>query len=277
MEHTNLAIVIVTYNSEDVISGLLSDLFRINQNGPVIVIDNASSDRTVSIIRSHYPQVVVLQNSQNVGYGKAVNQGVEICHTRYILILNPDIRIPASMVIHEMVDFLDSMPSAAAAGPLQYIKDKNGTRLNFISSYWGWNAFAGYLNYCFQHHWPSQTPIKVPFLNAGCFLVRRSAFNQAGKLNPKHFLYGEEADLGLKFIRYGYDSWLLPQIYVIHFREKSLQGLTSGQRRRIRLQAIVNILDALWSGWYGIIYDKLSLLFNNIRMSQFTNRLRRRE
>jgi N-acetylglucosaminyl-diphospho-decaprenol L-rhamnosyltransferase len=221
MEHNNVSCLIVTYNSEEVISNLLTDLFRIIPDGPVIVIDNASSDQTVCIIHNQFPGVQVIQNVRNVGYGRAVNQGVEMCHTPYIFVLNPDISIPDSQTVTELVDFLEASPLAGATGPLQYTVDQNGMGLNFICSYWSWRSFTSYIYYRSQQQWPAKEPIKVPFLNAGCIMIRRSVFIKVGKLNPKYFLYGEDPDLGLKLVRHGYESWLLPNVSVVHFREKA--------------------------------------------------------
>jgi N-acetylglucosaminyl-diphospho-decaprenol L-rhamnosyltransferase len=258
MDYGVVSSVIVTYNSSEVITNLLSDLFRIHPGGSITIIDNASSDQTLATIRNQFPGVSVVANPENIGYARAVNLGVKGCLTPYILVLNPDIRIPEPHTIEIMAKFLDTWPSAGAVGPLQYTVVQDGLKLNFVCSYWGWKAFIGYFYHQANHRWPSHQPIKVPFLNAGCLMIRRSAFIQVGMINPKYFLYGEDPDLGLKYMRYGYESWILPEIHIIHYREKSLQSLPPDLQKKINRQARINIIDALVRGCSLIIFDRLA-------------------
>ena len=107
MKQIKYTSLIVSYNSSEVIPFLLADLFSINPTGPVIIIDNASTDQTVEIIKQQFPQALLIQNTENLGYAKAVNQGFEFCDTPYVFVLNPDIRIPSASVITALVDYLD--------------------------------------------------------------------------------------------------------------------------------------------------------------------------
>jgi N-acetylglucosaminyl-diphospho-decaprenol L-rhamnosyltransferase len=259
MGRSKFTSIIVTYNSAGTIANLLSDLHSACPNGLVMVIDNASTDQTIDIVNSQYPQVQLVRNAQNLGYARAVNQGVERCNTDYVFILNPDIRIQSPRVITKMVKRLDGSPITGVTGPLQY-KMKNGRKhLNFNCTYLGWRAFRGYLYYQRHHQWPSHKPLRVPLLNAGCIMIRRSAFIQIGGINPKYFLYGEDPDLGLKLHLYGYECWLLPSISVIHYREGSFRTLTAKQRWQIRWQAIGNISHAFLMGWLRILFNKMPL------------------
>lgn len=258
MEQPKITTLIVTYNSADVISDLLADLRMFCPLSPVIVIDNASSDQTVEIVRQQYPETRLVQNDQNLGYSRAVNLGFAICDTPYVFLLNPDIRVPTSEVITEMVNWLDSSPQTGATGPIQYKIENQGYQLNFTCSYWSLKAFWGYTYFHIHHKWPSPQAIRVPLLNTGCILVRHTAYKQIGGINPNYFLYGEDPDLGMKLKRYGYECWLLTNVFVIHYREKSLHTLTAKQRMRTRWQAAWNISDAFLSGWGRILIDKIT-------------------
>ncbi len=258
MDQIKSANLIVTYNSEKEISSLLADLHTVNPGSPVVVIDNASTDNTVEIIKNYYPAVQLIQNTQNLGYAKAVNFGFDLCSTPYVFLLNPDIRIPNSGLITEMINWLDHSPLTGAIGPQQCMVKNDSMHFNFTTSHWGFRSFINHVYYRLQHKWLFSKPIRVPMLNAGCLMIRRTAFIQVGKLNPHYFLYGEEPDLGLKLRRYGYECRLLPNTYVIHYREKSLQTLSGNQRWRIRWQAARNISHAILTGWARIITDYLT-------------------
>jgi GT2 family glycosyltransferase len=87
--------------------------------------------------------------------------------------------------------------------------------------------------------------------------IRRSAFEQVGKLNEKYFMYGEEPDLFLKFQRHGWECYLLPHVAVTHYRERSLMTRPVLQRLQLKCHAAWNIADALINGWARILLDKL--------------------
>jgi GT2 family glycosyltransferase len=257
MSHPSSTTLIVTYNSASEISDLLKDLHSYMPGSKTIVIDNASRDGTVDVVQEYFPQVQLVQNPTNVGYAKAVNQGFALCHTEYVLLLNPDIHISSSELVMEMEKCLKHSRKTAAAAPLQFKDDDEKQYLNFTWSYMTLDAFKVYVSSLLRRKQVFPEPIQVPFLNAGCLFIRRSAFEQVGRLNEKYFLYGEEADLFLKFRRYGFECYLLPSVAVTHYRERSLMTKPALQRLGIRFRAAWNIADALIHGWANILLDKL--------------------
>jgi GT2 family glycosyltransferase len=266
MTQSSFTSLIVTYNSASEISNLLDDLHLYAPDSKIIVIDNASKDKTVDVVQGQDPQVQLIQNAANVGYAKAVNQGFELCNTEYVLLLNPDIRIPSPGLFPEMENFLRPFKQIAAAAPMQFKKDEDKRYLNFTWSYSTLNAFKVYISFLLQSKPTFTAPIRVTFLNAGCLFIRRSAFERVGRLNEKYFLYGEEPDLFLKFRRYGFECYLLPTVGVTHYRERSLMTRPVRQRLQIKFRATWNIADALINGWANILLDKLV-----VKRSRFGN------
>ena len=266
MPQPSFTTLIVTYNSTSDISNLLNDLLLYLPEGRIIVIDNASTDKTADVVEEHFPQVRLIRNSTNVGYARAVNQGFALCRTEYVLLLNPDIRINSSQLFDEMEMCLKHSRKIAAVAPLQFKEDHGTQHLNFTWSYMTLPTFKLYLSSLSPRQPVSTEPIQVTFLNAGCLLIRRTAFEQVGRLNEKYFLYGEEPDLFLKFRRHGFACYLLPGVGVTHYREHSLMTRPAFQRLQIRFLAVRNVTDALFYGWANILLDKL--LFKGI---QFVN------
>lgn len=253
---TNL---IVTYNSANDILNLLADLRAYTPASRTILIDNDSQDHTVQLIREQYPEVQVIQNSTNVGYARAVNQGFDLCTTEYVLLLNPDIRIEGDQVFAALEGCIRNSRHIAVAAPLQFKSDENTRRVNHNFSFWNLDAFKMYIAFALKLKQTFRAPIQVTFLNAGCLFVRRSAFYEVGKLSEKYFLYGEEPDLFLKLKRHGFQCYLLPHVEVTHYRERSLNTVPLLTRLRIRLQGILNVIDALAIGWTRILLDKLTV------------------
>jgi N-acetylglucosaminyl-diphospho-decaprenol L-rhamnosyltransferase len=255
--------IIVTYNSENEIGGLLDDLTARRNPQPVIVVDNASRDGTVSLIRQHYPQVTLVENRTDIGYASAVNQAFRLCDTEYFFLLNPDIRLPYDLVDAEMLAAIKNCPNVAAVAPLQFKDTDQKRHLTLTWSYWTPRAFTLFLAAFLQLDPPSHGPIPVTYLNAGCLFIRSSAFRKVGMFNEKYFLYGEEPDLFLKFKRSGFSSLLLPDAYVIHQRESSMKSLASKEYLAVKVQGSANILDALVNGWINILRDTLSTKLPN--------------
>jgi N-acetylglucosaminyl-diphospho-decaprenol L-rhamnosyltransferase len=249
--------LIVTYNSAEEVLNLLSDLHSHTPANPIIVIDNASKDDTAGVIQKHFPHVQLIRNVTNVGYAKAVNQGFALCETEYMLLLNPDIRIGSPQVFSEMELCLKRSHQIAAAAPLQFKNAEKRNSLNLTWSYSTLGAFKVYLSFLLGRKRVFRDPIRVTLLNAGCLFLRKAAFEQVGKLNEKYFMYGEEPDLFLKFRRYGFECYLLPNSAVTHYRERSLITVPALQRLRIKFHAVRNLIDAFITGWALIMLDKL--------------------
>jgi GT2 family glycosyltransferase len=255
---TRFETVIVTYNSAGEIGDLLADLRSLAPGMRVIVIDNDSRDETARLVRQDFPEVELVVNPQNVGYARAVNQGLRLCVTNYVFLLNPDIRLHDPAFHAKMLACMRADKRIAAVGPLQYILDGQKSRLNFTWSYWAPRAFRLYVTHALERKPRFTMPIRVTFLNAGCLLLRRAAFEQVGRLNEKYFLYGEEPDLMLKFKRFGYVCHLHPGTAVIHYRERSIGQLPLARRLARKQRAILNITDALARGIGNILLDRIA-------------------
>lgn len=248
--------LIVTYNSAVDVLNLLADLCEHVPANRIIVIDNASKDETVGVVQRRFPHVQLIRNDINVGYAKAVNQGFALCDTEYVLLLNPDIRIPSAQLFSEMEECLTQSRQISAVAPLQFKNDAQRDSLTFTWSYATLNTFKIYLSFLMRRKLSVTAPVRVTFLNAGCLFIRRSAFEQVGKLDEKYFMYGEEPDLFLKFRRYGFESYLLPNSTITHYRERSLMTVPASRRLQIKFRAVWNVMDALITGWARIVLDK---------------------
>jgi GT2 family glycosyltransferase len=249
--------LIITYNSLNEIGDLLYDLIHHVPTNPLVVIDNASKDGSADLVSSQFPFVHLVRNELNIGFSRAVNQGASICKTPYILLLNPDIRILDENVLAEMLVCLERQPQVAVVAPLQFKDSAKERHLNFTWSYLSPQAFMFFIKHRFHLLQPRTAPMPVPFLNMGCLMLRREAFERVGKLNEMYFLYGEEPDLFLKFMRYGYECCLLPYVSIIHYRERSIGKVEPLKQMSFRVMGLGNIIHALAKGYGSICFDYL--------------------
>ena len=113
-----LSVLIVHYNTTALLKKCLATLFEQDQGVPfeVVVVDNASPDTSVQCLPSLFSNVEFYFNSKNLGFARACNQGMEICQTPYIFLLNPDTVLPQGG-LKVLVDFMGKMPDVGACGP----------------------------------------------------------------------------------------------------------------------------------------------------------------
>lgn len=245
----DFSVLIVSYNSREAVDALISDVERLAPQAAVIVVDNGSQDGTPTHVASRFPRVAILANRENAGYASAINQGLRCCMTEFIFLLNPDIRLPDPAFFRLLLSAARSSERVAAVGPLQYQSRPGGLHLNLTWSYWSAAGMRLFLDRRLGRPALPESSLRVPFLNAGCLLLRRSALFEIGLLNERYFLYGEEPDLCLKLRLLGYECRLEPRAWVVHERESSLSTWSRGARLGMKLRGLVNIADALLRGW----------------------------
>ena len=108
---TAIAVVIVNYNTRDHLRTCLASVMA-ERPGQVIVVDNASSDGSVAMVRAEFPSVVLQANKRNVGYGVAANQAIASLKAKYVLLLNADTLLNPG-ALKAMSCYLDFHPQAA--------------------------------------------------------------------------------------------------------------------------------------------------------------------
>ena len=111
----DLSVLLVCWNNRDYLEPCLRTLYEagLQSRLEIVVVDNGSSDGSQEMLRREFPEVKLIQNSENLGLGKASNQGIQATNGRYALLLNNDTSIP-DCFLDRMVQFMDSTPRAGA-------------------------------------------------------------------------------------------------------------------------------------------------------------------
>jgi hypothetical protein len=223
-----LSVVIVTYNSSLFLTDCLTSVLR--QGGTlayeVIVVENASTDRSLDILRGQFPAARVIRNSANRGFTAANNQAIEAATGKYILLLNPDTVVHAGC-LEIMVRFMDAHQEAGAAGPKICNEDGSlqRTGVTFPSL---WNVFVEslFLDDLFpssrifgQHRRLYDNPDlvhDVDYLQGSCLCIRRRALDDAGFLDEDFFMYFEETDICYRLKQHGWKILYNPSASIVH-------------------------------------------------------------
>ncbi|MBS1999585.1 MAG: glycosyltransferase family 2 protein, partial [Cyanobacteria bacterium SZAS LIN-2] len=113
-----VSIIIVNWKTPKLLADCLDSLKADQQFSrfETIVVDNNSGDESVPMLKERYPDVKLIENADNKGFSKAVNQAIPLCHGRYVLLLNPDAKVVGDAV-STLAKYLDDNPKAGACGP----------------------------------------------------------------------------------------------------------------------------------------------------------------
>lgn len=226
-----LSIIIVNWNTRDLLSDCLSSIYEdaLDVDFEVIVVDNASADGSQKMIQNQYLEVNLISNSNNLGFAKANNQALRIYSGEYALLLNPDTIVKPG-AIEELVKFLDDFPEAGAAGARLLNPDGSLQRSAFpkptlFREFWRLFHLDGlmYLANYPMNRWSLNQAREVDILKGACLLIRRKALNELGLLDEGYFMYSEEYDFCTRLTQSGWHLYWIPNAEVIHFGGQSTQ------------------------------------------------------
>ncbi len=232
-ESGRLSIIIVNYNTRNFLQGCLSSIYAQNKQSPpeVVVVDNASSDGSVEMIREQFPRVVLIANDTNRGFAAANNQGIKYSTGSLVLLLNPD-TVVCDGTLEAMAAALESDPKIGAVGckilnpdmSLQpscrnfpslatvFLEQTNlRILLRVISPF-----RRRYLNF-----WDHDSPREVDWLIGACIMIKRECLDDVGLLDESFFMYAEDVDLCYRMQRRRWKVYFTPCASVIHYGGQS--------------------------------------------------------
>jgi GT2 family glycosyltransferase len=218
---SSCAVVVVSRDNGESLKRCLGSLDEARTHNllEVVVVDNGSTDGSLQMLQSLFPDVRVVRNERDIGLGPASNQGIEATQSPYILLLSSDAVVDGKS-LDTLIEFMAATPEAGAAGGT--LLDENGsfhaafnrfsslTEELLIATRIGEMLWVGYPS----HH--TDTQIRpVDWLCSACLLVRRSALLNVGLLEERFVTYGDEADFQYRLVRGGWKVYYLPQATTI--------------------------------------------------------------
>ena len=238
MSKPDVSIVIVSFNVYRLLDQCLASLFatRDDLQTEVIVIDNASEDNTVSLVRAKHPRVRLIVNDTNLGFAKATNQGLQVAKGKHIFLLNPDtVVLPGTMA--GLARFLDETRDAGAVGPRLLNPDGSlqpscrsfPNLLNmaiFSFASYDWLPRQSNPMRHLLEGWDHSRLMAVDYVIGAALMIKRTVLEHVGLLDESFFLYGEEKDWCYRLRQAGYQTYYLPNAQVIHFGGQSSRQVT---------------------------------------------------
>lgn len=235
----DLTIVIVSYNTRDLLHTCLTSVTRAMAKNAweIIVVDNASTDGSVQMVKRDFPDVRVLDNSQNEGFARANNMGLRKGLGKYLLLLNSDTEIPKGTIEAVQV-FLDQHPDGGVCTCKVLLPDGSidpACHRGFPTPWASLTYFTGLERlfphsklFARYHQWykgiDSVHEIDSPM--GAFYMIRRDVIDSVGYLDEDYFMYGEDLDWSYRIKQAGWKIYYYPLVTVLHKKKQS--GRESG-------------------------------------------------
>ena len=255
----NLPVVIVSYNTRDLLRDCLRSLLASEGVNPqAIVVDNASQDGSAEMVRREFPQARLLAQEQNLGFAAANNAALRALGfdgqsagsplPDCVILLNPDTTVAADSLV-TLVNFLRAHPRAGAVGAQLVYPD--GRRQHSAFRFPG--VMQTFLDFFPLHHRlldsplngrypPRRAPFAIDHPLGACILARGEAIRQIGLMDEGYFMYVEEVDWCRRIRRAGWQIFCEPRAVIVHheaqstrqFREAMVEQLWRSRLRYFR-------------------------------------------
>lgn len=213
MNQPKVCVIIVSYNFEKWIDTCLPSLQNSTCDNTILVVDNLSQDNTCAIIEKRYPDVVLIKNSENAGFGKANNIGIDYAIEHgypYVFLLNQDAWVEPD-TLEKLVNASENNPQYGILSPVHL--NGKGDNLDFgFATYTGWHSMDKIAK-------QGTTPHEIPFVNAALWLIPTAVLLQTGGFALLFAHYGEDVNLAQRIRKRGYALGIATDAVGYHGRE----------------------------------------------------------
>jgi len=265
----DVSVVIVNWNVRELLRRCLLSLradgthVSSKLSGEVIVVDCASADGSVEMVRREFPWARLIASQENLGYAWGNNKGMAAANGRFRLILNPDTEL-VDQALPAMVQYLEQHPRVGALGPGLLNPDgtPQSSRRQFPT------LATAFCESTLLHQWfpenrvaqryylaeqPADVPQPVDWVVGAALMIRDKAWQQVGPLDEGFFLYFEELDWCRRCRAAGWEIHYLPGAQVIHHEGKSSEQVATARTISFQRSKIRYFRKYYGAGWALVI------------------------
>lgn len=218
-----VSIVILNWNGEKLLQKFLPTLIQYSDSDDteIVVADNNSTDQSVKLLSTTFPDVRIIRLAENYGYAKGYNLALEQIDAEYVVLLNSDVEVTENW-LKPVIDFLDQNKDVAAVQPKILAYNKK-THFEYAGAAGGFIDKYGY-PFCRGRIFAEQevdlgqyeSPIDIFWASGACLIMRLNDFRQVGGLDPSFFAHMEEIDMCWRLNARGRKIVCIPQSIVYH-------------------------------------------------------------
>lgn len=223
-----ISVIIVSYNTKELLKNCLTSIIKHTKNirYEIIVVDNNSQDESLDLLKKHFPQVQLIKNSQNIGFGRANNLGAQKAKGDYLLFLNSDTYFEQNS-LKTLLEEAKKISNLGALAP--QIKNEDKTIQQSVGFFPDipqiiyWMSFLDDLPfgsnlkpYHVDHDEYYKKNRVIDWATAAVILIPRKVFNKINGFDKNIFMYGEDVEICYRIKKKGYSINFTPNSNVIH-------------------------------------------------------------
>ena len=243
----DVSVIIVNYNTKQLTKDCINSIIEktTGVTYEIILIDNASTDGSVELF-SQNTNIRFLPQSQNLGFGKANNVGIQAAKGKYVFFLNSDTYL-CNNALKLFFDFYENCDkNIGAIGCL--LKDKNLKRTHSFADFQriGQVLLARFINPLYKLFGNTyntldndslikDTPFKVDYVTGADIFIRKSLLDEYGAFDPEFFMYFEETEMQHRLTKAGYPSYILPAPEIVHLEGSSIKKTNKRNIRKMMM------------------------------------------
>ena len=257
--YKKLSIIIVNYNTKDLISLCIESIYNtFNGCFEIIVVDNNSSDNSVEYIKEKFPAVLILENKENEGFGRANNRGVSVASGEFILLLNSDIIVQKN-TIEKCIEKIEDSPDISVLG-CKLVNEDGSVQpsccyyidefLRILKS----NLFIDKI-----YKFKEKTDLRA--IMGAFMLIKKIDFLELGGFDSDFFMYSEEIDFCDRLKKNKKNLLYFPDVFAIHKN----QGSCTNKEKSLKQRCLSHML-MIWKKKtiFGYYFYMLLQIFNTI-------------
>jgi len=286
----DVSVIIVNYNTCLLTLQCLNSIYNKSEdiNFEIILIDNASIDNSVEIIKKEFPKINLICSSENLGFGRANNIGINQAHGKYVFLLNSD-TILLNNAIKIFFDYFEKnnlKGNMGAAGCIMFDKNMN---LNYRNSYFSFPSISLFYKESLKRIFKMPKnkynaesiiiektgQIQVDFIVGADLFIPKNIINVIGSFDPDYFMYWEEVDLQFRMKKKNFDRCIISGPEIIHLEGGSSEKNVKDLQRRMETQSLLtyfrkhtNLLSVFLIKTHLLIINIKSVLLNKYTLGE---------
>ncbi len=270
----DISVILVSYNTIEMTKKALDNLFSSfgDFSMEVFMIDNASKDNSSEMIRREYPNITLIENNLNVGFGRANNQALPLIHGRYVLLLNTDAFVQQD-TLYKTMQYMDAHHKCGILGVKLLGRDGTlqpscryfPTPWNIFLERTGFKQFFKQAKLIDDMSWDHNVARNCDWVPGCYYMIRKEVIDQVGLFDPRYFLYYEEVDHCFTAKSAGWDVTYFPDTTVVHIGGESAKQESKISSKSQQIESLQIESELLYFRKnHGLIGVFLHLLLNSL-------------
>ncbi|MFD2541693.1 glycosyltransferase family 2 protein [Lacinutrix gracilariae] len=223
-----IAVVILNWNGKELLEKFLPSVVTYSQEATIYVADNASTDHSVDFIKTNYPEIKIIQNTENGGYAKGYNQALQHVEEDIFCLLNSDIEVTKNWLSPILQEFKNNPETAIIQPKILDYKNKDhfeyaGAAGGFIDKY-GYPYCRGRIFNSIEKDQNQYQDTTIFWASGACFFIKKEVFNALNGFDERFFAHMEEIDLCWRAFNLNYKTKYIGASTVYHVGGATLQS-----------------------------------------------------